>query len=361
MNNIVLILIFIFCTTSSTIAAQSNNIENSSMTKIKKDLIIDLVSPLIAREKYIKEYQKGGFTVVGVTLAVSDGYDKTMKTISEWDERFKARGNELLLIRKVDDIHIAYEQDKLGIVFHFQNSNPLDDNIDLVDEYYARGVRVMQLTYNAKNSFGSGCEVKIDTGLTELGHLLVQRMNKVGMLIDVSHAGHKTALDIITASKKPVILSHTNAYALCPSDRNAPDDLLKAIAKSNGVIGLNAFSPLITKNAPQASLDQLLDNLDYIVKLVGIDHVSLGLDYYTGQWPYVTDEEAIRNYNLNIKKGVWNAKTYPKPPHKYASGIETPDKIKNLKPALLKRGYSEEDVEKILGKNLIRVFAEVWR
>ena len=121
------------------------------------------------------------------------------------------------------------------------------------------------------------------------------------------------------------------------------------------------FLLIIAKNVSQATLNQFLDHLDYIVKLVGVNHMSLGLDYYTGQWPYVSDEEALRNYNVNIKKGVWKAKTYPIPPHKYAQGIETPDKIMNLKPALLQRGYSELDCEKILGKNLMRLFSEVWK
>lgn len=363
---VLLMIFFIFCSIFHVIADQSKNLHKhngyeSTMEKSQKDLIIDLVSPLIANEKYISKYQKGGFTAVGVTLAANDGYNKTIKTISAWKKRFKSMNRELIHIYTVDDIITAYRQGKLGIIFHFQGSSPLDNNLDLVNKYHKLGVRVMQLTYNSRNTFGCGCEVEIDTGLTKEGYALVERMNQVGILIDVSHAGYKTALDIIGASKKPVVLSHSNAAALCPSARNVPDEVIYAIAEKDGVIGLNAFSPLITKNVPQATLDQFLDHIDYIVKLVGIDHVSLGLDYYTGQWPYVNDEEAIRNYNFNIKKGIWTADTYPMPPHKYVNGIETPDKIVNLKPALLKRGYSERDIEKIFGKNLIRVFSEVWK
>lgn len=332
----------------------------SSTPDKQKDLIIDLVAPLMAREKYIKEYQKGGFTAVGVTIAVNDGYDKTIKTIDDWDRLLQIRKHELLLVRTIDDITKAYRDHKIGIIFHFQNANPLGGDIKRVYEYYKRGVRVMQLTYNGDSKFGSGCAVMTDTGLTAEGAKLVKKMNQVGMLIDVSHAGYQTAMDIIKLSQKPVVLSHSNVFALCPSERNVPDELIYAIAQSKGVIGLNALSCVVKKDVLQATLDQFLDHLDYIVQLVGVDSVSLGLDYYTGQWPYVSDEEAVRNYNLNIPKGVWNAKTYPKPPHKYADGIETPDKIRNLKPALQRRGYSEPDIAKIYGGNLMRVFADVW-
>ncbi len=177
----------------------------------------------------------------------------------------------------------------------------------------------------------------------------------------MSHAGYQTALDAIFASKQPVILSHSNAIAICPSDRNVPDELIQAVATSGGVIGLNGFTPLVAKGVEQATLDQLLDHAKYIANLVGVQHISLGLDYYTGQWPYVNTKEAIKNYNLNVKKGIWNPKNYPKPPHKWVEGLATPDKIANLKPALLARGFTEDEVKMILGANLLRVFSNVWK
>ena len=114
-------------------------------------------------------------------------------------------------------------------------------------------------------------------------------------------------------------------------------------------------------NNPPQTTDQLLDHADAMRNLIGVDYLSLGLDYYTGQWPYVSDEATIKNYNSLIERSVWNAKNYPKPPHKYVAGLETPDKIGNLKPALLQRGYSEKDIAKILGGNFMRVFSKVWK
>jgi len=314
---------------------------------------------LIARERYITEYQKGGFTCVGVTLSVNNNREKTLKTISEWEDRFAYMRDELLHILDVKDIQRAHEENKLGILFHFQNTAPLEGDLGMVEQYHDLGVRVMQITYNGSNQFGCGCEVK-DTGLTELGHELVDEMNKTGMVVDVSHAGYKTALDAITSSQVPVILSHSNALTLCQSDRNVPDEVIQEIAKNGGAIGLNGFTPLVTKDVEQADLNQLLDHAEYIAKMVGVEHLSLGLDYYTGQWPYVSTEVAVKNYNLNIKRGIWKVKNYPKPPHKWVDGLETPDKIGNLKPALLERGFTNKEVNKILAGNLVRVFSNVW-
>tara|TARA_B100001564_G_C20648415_1_gene675619 strand:+ start:1640 stop:1966 length:327 start_codon:yes stop_codon:yes gene_type:complete len=108
-------------------------------------------------------------------------------------------------------------------------------------------------------------------------------------------------------------------------------------------------------------MDDFLKHAEHIIHLVGEDYLSLGLDYYTGQWPYVSDEAAIANYNDLVARGVWNVKNYPKPPHKYVSGIETPDKIMNLKSAFLKRSFTESAIDKIMGKNLLRVFSDVWK
>lgn len=324
-----------------------------------KDLIIDLVSPLIAREKYIPAYQ-GKFTCVGVTLAVNDNKEETLKTINVWKQRFDQIQHNLHHVKSVQDLNYAYQHDKLGILFHFQNTAPINDDLSMIEAYYSLGVRMIQLTYNGQNSFGYGCEVE-DKGLTPKGREWVSEMNRVGMLIDLSHAGYKTAEDVILASRQPVILSHSNAKTLCHSDRNVPDEIIQGIAKSGGVIGLNAFSAFVKEKVEQATLDQFIDHAQYIAELVGIQHLSLGLDYYTGQWPYVTTEEAIRNYYRNLEKGIWQPKNYPRPPHKWVTSLETPDKIHNLKPALLFRGFSQEAIAMIQATNLVRVFSQVWK
>jgi len=323
--------------------------------------VIDLVSPLIAKGQYISAYREGGVNIIGATIAVNDGCLKSVLTISEWFTRFRKLSDEITLILNVQDINRAVKENKIGIIFHFQNSTPLDDQMTLVEIYYRLGVRVMQLTYNKKNAFGSGCEEEVDAGLTREGESLIAEMNRVGMLIDLSHAGNRTTLEAIDHSDQPVILSHSNSARLCPSQRNVPDEVIKRIAAKRGVIGLNAFPAMVSKKSMQPDLADLIDHVDSIVNLVGIDYISLGLDYYTGQWPYQEDEISLKNYNSFVKCGVWNPQNYPPPPHKYPRGLETPDKIPNLTYQLFDRGYSEEDIKKILGENILRVFCEIWK
>ncbi len=335
-------------------------IKNDFPKILKEGLLIDLVSPLLARDKYIPEYRKGNFSVVGVTIAVNDGYDKTKNSINEWKKRFIEMQDAILHVRSVNDIYKAHSNQKLGIILHFQNTAPLEENISRIEEFYALGVRVMQLTYNSKNAFGCGCEVEVDTGLTDLGCKLIDKMNSVGMLLDLSHAGYKTAQEAIEYSKQASIFSHSNAYALCNSDRNIPDTLIDLIHQKKGCIGVNAFPYVVAKKG-QPSLDLFIDHIDYITERIGIDFVSLGLDYYTGQYPYVSTKAAVANYDSLIKRGIWNTRNYPKPPHKYPKGIETPATILNLKKGLIQRGYSTENILKIMGENLIGLFSKVWK
>lgn len=326
----------------------------------EETLIIDLVCPLASKEEYVTDYRKGNVNIIGVTLAANDDCRKTMYTIASWFERFR-RLEYLMHVKSVQDIKNAFAQNKLGVVFHLQNTNPLDDRIELIEVYYRLGLRIMQPTYNGKNLFGCGCEVEVDTGLTKEGYRLIKEMNKFGIVVDVSHAGYKTALNAIDASDQPLILSHSNAFALCDSARNIPDEIIKKIARKRGVIGINGFPAMVSRKMDQPSLDNLLDHIDYIRDLIGIDHISLGLDYYTGQSPYQETEKAIKDYNTYIEKGIWNARNYPKPPHKYPKNLETPDKMANLTYALFDRGYTEKDICKILGGNLVRVFSESWK
>ena len=166
-------------------------------------------------------------------------------------------------------------------------------------------------------------------------------------------------LEAILISKKPVIASHSNVKAVCESFRNLADDQIKAIAKKGGVIGLNGFPNFVAKKS-KPTLDDLLDHADYIAKLVGVEHLSLGIDYYEGMAGVADDERSKAFYKERVEKGIWSPRDYGPPPWHYPEGIEMPDQLPNLTAGLLNRGYSDEDVKKILGLNLIRVFKEVW-
>jgi membrane dipeptidase len=323
-------------------------------------IVVDLVCPLLVVERHLDEWMAGGATAVGPTVAADDGCATALANVAMWHERLRRLAARLRHVTRVDDIHRAKREGKLGIIFHFQNTQPFERNVDLVEVYYRLGVRVAQLTYNVKNWVGDGCEEATDAGLSEFGRRVIGEMNRVGMVVDLSHTGYRTTMEAMEVSTAPVIFSHANAKAVHDSPRNLRDDQIKAVAATGGVIGLNGF-PAFVSGRRWPTLADLLRHADHVAERVGTDHLSLGLDYYQGQWPFADRRQAAAMYAERLRQGRWRTSTYPPPPYRYPKGIERPSKLPNLTAALLARGYSEGDVRKILGANLLRVFARVWK
>ncbi|MBI2207229.1 MAG: membrane dipeptidase [Candidatus Rokubacteria bacterium] len=322
-------------------------------------IVIDLVCPLANQERHLDEWMRGGVTALGPTVAADDGLESAMTKLATWLERL-GRRRDLAHVTHVDDFARAKKDGRLGIVFHFQNTQPFERNAELVEVYYRLGVRVTQLTYNVRNWVGDGCAEPADSGLSDFGRRIVREMNRVGMVVDLSHTGYRTTMEAMEVSTAPCIVSHANARAVHDSARNLRDDQIDAVAAQGGVIGLNGFPAFVSKRR-WPTLDDLLRHADYIAGRVGTDHLSVGIDYYQGQWPFADAAAAKALYAASVRSGRWSPVTYPAPPYKYPRGIEVPSKLGALTRALLARGYAGDDVRKILGGNLLRVFGKVWR
>jgi membrane dipeptidase len=326
----------------------------------RRAVVIDMVCPLLEEERHLEEWIAGGATCVGPTVAVDHTLAQTMDRLAAWFERLRRLPDKILHVTRVEDIARAKRERKLGIIFHFQNTQPLERNPELVEIYYRLGVRMIQLTYNLKNWVGDGCDELTDAGLSEFGRRVIREMNRVGMVVDLSHTGYRTTMEAIEVSQAPAVFSHSNVKAVCDSRRNLTDDQIAAVAETGGVIGLVAYPAFVSRRR-WPTLDDLLRHADHIAERVGTDHISVGLDFYQGQWPYASARQAAALYAEALRTGRWRPGTYPKPPWRYARGVEVPSKLPNLTAALLKRGYSERDVRKILGENLVRVFTRVWK
>lgn len=327
---------------------------------LHKDLIvIDGTCPLGQSEEHIFRWLEGGVTVMAPTVAVNENVQETMYKIGTWYKRFHTHESKLMHIQSVEDIYEAKRSNKLGILFHFQNSLPIERNIDLLSVYHKLGVRIIQLSYNQKNHIGDGCDERTDSGLSEFGVKAIKEMNRLGLVVDVSHTGYTTTMEAIEVSEKPVIASHANVYNIHPVARNLKDDQIIALAKTGGVIGINGF-PGFVSNKKNPTLDDLVDHIDYIVDLVGISHVAVSLDFYEGMSSIMDDAEANRTYSQLISDGRWKKSTYPEPPWHYPNGLTLPEEFPNLTNKLLERGYGEQDIRLIMGENFIRVFKDVW-
>ncbi|MCY3831405.1 MAG: membrane dipeptidase [Chloroflexi bacterium] len=232
-------------------------------------IIFDGTCPLLNYSPaHIAYYAEGGVTVATPSVAANHNCGEAVKRIADWLNIIQSRSGELLHVKSVADFRRAKEQSKLGILFHFQNSQPLEQSIELVDVYHALGVRVIQLTYNVRNFVGDGCLESKDAGLSAFGARLVKALNRAGIAVDCSHTGERTTLDAMDISEKPVVFSHNLAKAVCESPRNLSDEQIKRLAETGGVIGINGFPPFVAKKA-RPTLDDLLKHGDYISELGG--------------------------------------------------------------------------------------------
>lgn len=304
----------------------------------------------VLRDALPVKIKSAGVTFASFTVS-GDGIDSTstLKTLAAEFRYWEERSADYLLVKKATDIVQAKRDGQLAIGLHFQGSDPVERNLDLVHLYYQLGIRHMLLSYNQKNLVGAGCHEPNDGGLTRFGHDLVKEMNRVGMWVDVAHTGYRTSMDAIAASTSPVICSHGNVAALHRHPRCYTDDQIKAIAASGGVFGLTGLS-IFMGSDNNASAEKFVEQIDSVVQLVGPNYVGFGLDY-------VYDMPGLERFAAS-QPARW-------PPN----GGYLTENMQQLEHGcllyvtqlLLDKGYGDADIVGILGGNWVRVAEAVWR
>jgi membrane dipeptidase len=260
--------------------------------------------------------------------------------------------DHLRRIDSVDDFKRLSKGQRIGVLIGVQNSDHFQE-VDDVNKFYHLGQRVSQLTYNTQNLIGSGATDRIDGGLSDYGVRIVQRMNALGMAVDVSHCGDQTTLDAFELSVKPVLISHSNARALVDGHiRCKSDEAIKAMAKSGGVMGITGVRNFVSNKEP-TSIEQLIDHIDYTAKLVGIEHVGVGSDMDMHGY------DAIPEPYLGAMKKSYSS-SYGFRDKLDTDGFDHPQRIFDLTDGLIRRGYTNEDIELVLGRNFKRVLTEIW-
>ena len=262
----------------------------------------------------------------------------------------------------VDDIRRAHREERVAWVASLEGAAMIENELDRIDILYGLGVRALGITYSESNALGSGLKERRDGGLTSFGRQAVERMNKVGMLIDCSHCGDQTTLDTIAESKKPIVLSHIGARALWNSNRLAPDDVLKACADKGGVIGVEAAPhTTITTQQPVHSIDSVMEHFEYIKDLVGIDHVAFGPDTLYGDHVGLHQVYASALSINASRSNPTNGGTQAYPRVEYVAGLENPTEgSSNLVRWLVKGGYGDDEIAKVMGENALRLLADGW-
>lgn len=332
------------------------NISERANKLYKENIIIDGLSSAVVDEVYAQRMVNSGLTAVKISLATTECLKDTVKTAASWFKKIERLSNYLIYVTNLTDIEKAKNEGKVGIIFGFQGANPIEDNINFVNIFHKIGIRVMGLNYNERNLLGDGCAESTNVGLSSFGISVIKEINKVGILLDLSHVGEQTTLEAIEESTKPMVISCSNVRNLVDNPRNVSDKILKALAKKDGVIGVISFPAFVTKKT-NPSIDDFIDHIDYIVNLIGVDHVGIGLDLCEG----ITKEaHTIETGEIGYNNRPFPPSIYPPWPWIFPEGISKVEDFPNIAQGLLDRGYKERDIVKILGENFLRVYKEVW-
>jgi len=256
----------------------------------------------------------------------------------------------------LEDIRAARASDRIAFVPCIEAATPIENELDRLDVLYGLGIRSCGIAYSEANALGSGLREAGDTGLTEFGRMAVRRMNRLGIAIDVSHAGDRTSLDTIACSERPVFVTHAGARALWNTKRMKPDEILKACAQRGGVIGISAAAhTTLTERHPLHTLDSVMEHFEYIANVVGIDHVAFGPDTFFGDHVGLHRFFA-EQFSLAASRGGMKIQEVD-----YVDGIENPaESFPNIVRWLVRHEYSDADIGRVIGGNVLHALAEVW-
>jgi membrane dipeptidase len=322
---------------------------------MRDSVVVDALlpwSPIFNGDQFdqlLPRWRQAGVTCVSLTVAGGDIDDFVLSI--DWMVRLRrqiAACPTTRLIETVTDIRRCHDDGVLGLSFNLQDALPLGRQLHMVEFFYQLGLRQVGLAYNLRNYVGDGCAEEADAGLSRFGRALIAEMNRVGIIVDGTHAGYRTTMEAMQISTKPFIFSHSNPHAVRPHYRSVRDDQMKAAAATGGTVGINGVG--FWTGDINASTESIFRCLDYAVALIGDDHVHLGYDYI---WDL--DELFRWADDADLMWPPYQGERMVK--HNYAG----PEQIVDLVEHMVQHGYEDSTIVKILGANYLRVAQATWR
>lgn len=317
-------------------------------------------------ERLVQDVRDSGITCVHLTLrpvgttAPDTAFTQTVINIGEMESEIDAHPEVLARIRTAADIAAAKRSGRTGLIYGLQDGVSFETDLNRLDELYRLGLRIVQPTYNRRNLLGDGCLETANAGLSRTGVEAVERMNELGILVDLSHCGRQTAADAIRHSKRPVAFTHTGCAALADLPRNRTDAELRAVAEKGGVAGIY-FMPFLNPGIQPTAAD-VIHHLEHMIEVAGEDHVSIGTD--GGISAEVLDQaykDRFAGFTRERREAGIAAPGESEAGYLFASDLNTPRRLETLATLLSTRGHGDARIEKILGKNLVRVLSETWK
>lgn len=313
----------------------------------------DAIDSYAISEKQIEKLRSSGIKIYHPAVGLVGGYENALEFVARMNAYAAERPDVFRRVTSVADMDTVLSSDKIGYIVGIQNASHFRTPDD-VNKFHHLGQRVSQLTYNSQTRIGAGSTDRVDGGISDFGVLIVERMNEVGMAVDVSHCGDRTTLDAFEISTAPVLITHSNARALVGGHpRCKSDEAIKAMAKSGGVMGITGVRNFVRRKEP-TTIEHLLDHFDYVAKLVGVEHVGIGSDMDPDGYDDIPEPAYSR-----LKGGYKNSYSFRDKID--TDGFDHPNKVYDLTEGLVRRGYADADIELILGGNFRRVLGEIWK
>jgi membrane dipeptidase len=336
---------------------------------VKRSFVIDMLSPLVISSskssqwrsnpdavtpEEIQRYKDSGINVFHSAVGIGgrDAYVNALRYIAGWNGFLANHDEHFLRVDSAADLDRLKKSGKVGVILGIQNSEHFQTPDD-VNFFHGLGQRVSQLTYNTRNLIGNGSTERHDEGLSDYGVAIIERMNRVGMVVDVSHCGDQTTLEAFEVSKKPVLITHSNCRALVANHpRCKSDEAIKKMAATSGVMGITGVRMFVKADEP-TTIEHMLDHYDHVAKLVGVEHLGVGSDMDLDGYDDLPPDE-LRTLRAGYKS------SYAFREKVDIEGVDHPKRIYDLAEGLIRRKYSDKDIELILGGNFKRVLAQIW-
>lgn len=318
-------------------------------------LIIDALQYSNWSEKIFRQMNEGGVSAVHVTICYHEDFQEMVENIIAWNRRFEQYSELIFHGLGVDDVRKAHSEGRTAIFFGFQNCSPIEDNIGLVEVCHQLGARFMQLSYNNQSLLATGCYEEDDPGITRMGRQVIREMNRVGLVVDMSHSARRSTLEAIEISERPIAITHANPSFWFTALRNKSDDVLKALAESGGMLGFSMY-PHHLKGKSDCLLEDFCSMIARTAEMIGVEHIGFGSDLCQDQPDSVV--EWMRNgtwtKERDFGEGSAGQAGFPVQPEWFRDNRD----FKNILNSLRKTGFSEDEVAHIAGLNWLDFFEQ---
>lgn len=306
-------------------------------------------------EEIFRQMRAGGLHAVHVTIAYHENFRETVLVIEKWNRWFEAYPELIFQGRSAEDVDRAVETKRTAIFFGLQNPSPIEDDIGLVEIVHTLGVRFMQLTYNNQSLLASGCYEKHDTGITRMGEQIIQEMNRVGLVIDMSHSADRSTIEAAEISARPISITHANPYGWAPSRRNKHREVIHAVTSNGGMLGFSLY-PHHLHGGSNCSLESFCTMIARTAEIYGVEQLGLGSDLCQDQPDSILEWMRTGRWTKDVDFGEGTAAASGFPP--MPTWFKDNRDFGNIEEGLLNTGMSTDEVAGIMGKNWYRFYAE---